>query len=311
MRHKSIYTWGWHCWLHGFVFGYWCLGWALLGKKKCLSDTHLPWDIGSHSGISIHNGLISTEIVLITLKKEPAVTNWIASSPSCSFSSVETLAMILEDCKHQIFNEIPQEYPLKNLTYNSRPQTVREIHQKSSMHERLLLLWEDLCPGFVPRLLCALLRICRDVHSLSLGTDRSGHQDNFAPLKVQEEYFITQNSFLSDLCVHRIYPPSLSVVSHMERPKQNRRSSSPHISSSTSVMTSNIWAGCGETSCLAVQSFSLQITAGSLRDLQLLNLNSPRLGGLIKTSRRWECNFACCTSACRLVWSFLLPFPHF
>lgn len=196
MRHKSIYTWGWHCWLHGFVFGYWCLGWALLGKKKCLSDTHLPWDIGSHSGISIHNGLISIEIVLITLKKEPAVTNWIASSPSCSFSSVETLAMILEDCKHQIFNEIPQEYPLKNLTYNSRPQTVGEIHQKSSMHERLLLLWEDLCPGFVPRLLCALLRICRGVHSLSLWTGRSGHQGNFVPLKVQQEYFITQNSDL-------------------------------------------------------------------------------------------------------------------
>lgn len=132
-------------------------------KSKRLPDIYLPWYIGSHSRISIHVVNSSIKILLITLKKEPAVTNWIASPPSCSLCSVETLAIVLEDYKHQIFNEIPQEYPLKNSRYNSRPRTVKETPQQifphpseESRHEHLLLVW-DLCPGFVFKHSCALL----------------------------------------------------------------------------------------------------------------------------------------------------------
>lgn len=32
MRYKNTYSWG-DSWLHSFMFGYCCLGWALLGKK--------------------------------------------------------------------------------------------------------------------------------------------------------------------------------------------------------------------------------------------------------------------------------------
>lgn len=90
------------------------------------------------------------------------------------------------------------------------------------------------------------MRICRDVQSLSLWTGRSGHQGSLSSLKVQQEYFITQNSFpvISNpryfyLFSQNLYFCSVCCQSHMERPKQSRRGSCPFISSSTRVMISN------------------------------------------------------------------------
>lgn len=69
-----------------------------------------------------------------------------------------------------------------------------------------------------------------------------------------------------------------------------------------------------------MRSFSFQISShatGSLCDLQLLNLNSQRLGGIIKTDRKWECNFATLRLSLQVgliipitFSTFLISFPH-
>lgn len=165
--------------------------------------------------------------------------------------------MLLEDYKRQIFNEIPQEYPLKYLRCNSRPRTGRETPQQifpDSSEELNAWKFASSLRSSLPRLCVQALmcfagemRICRRVHGLSLWAGRSGHQGKFAPLKVHQEYFYNTKQIFPAisnpnyfyLFSQDLYFFSVCCQSHIETPKQNRRGSFPYISSSTRVMTRN------------------------------------------------------------------------